>query len=142
MDQKASPDAVSHHPRPPSTTLEFITFTNPEIAKSRLNRRRVKSQAMRMTHKSRDTTKVRRNEIELDITPLLQNPALQRRPPSDPALNMTAQGIALPTLMTPLGTSLRDPFFRYPFSIRHRELELINHRKKYTCSTEKALIAR
>jgi hypothetical protein len=97
--------------------LEFITFTDPESSRSVSNRQRVRSQAMRDFHSRSDDPKRRRNEIELDISPLLR---------AQPQVTSQSDvGILAPR--TVLDVSRMDPFFQYPIEMGYRERELYNH---------------
>jgi len=123
------------HDRP----LEFITFTNPDSARSAANQHRIRSQAMRDFHRRADAPKRRRNEIELDITPLLQRSAQ-----NDTRLLEVGDGqgsfqapthgedtsIASLSPVTALSVSRMDPFFQYPIKMGLRERELYDHRKR------------
>jgi len=55
--------------------LEFITFNNPESARSSANQQLVRRHAMRDYHRRTDRPRLRKNEIELDVTPLLERSA-------------------------------------------------------------------
>jgi hypothetical protein len=72
-------------PTQSSAQLEFITYTNPHMATAISNRQRVRSQAMRHVHRQSRASRasgirgVRRNEIELDVSPLLQGPVQNPR---------------------------------------------------------------
>jgi hypothetical protein len=97
--------------------LEFITFTDPGSFRSASNRQRVRSQVMRDFHTRSDAPKRRKNEIELDISPLLRaqpQAATQSVPP-------------VPAPRTILDVSRMDPFFQYPIEMGRRERELYNH---------------
>lgn len=118
--------------------LEFITFTDPDSARSAANQHRVRSQAMRDFHRRADAPKRRRNEIELDITPLLQQSTQNDSSLLEAQHNQDShQGIAYgedtgAVALAPVTTlcySRVDPFFQYPIKMGHRERELYDHRK-------------
>ena len=111
--------AGTHPPSRPAdktTGLEFINYTDPQSAKSASNRQRVRSQAMRAYHRRADAPKRSKNEIELDISPLLQR---QQR---EPEHQMTSP-------LDMLDASRMDPFFNYPIEMGYRERELYTHCK-------------
>lgn len=130
MDQETPSHAQrSRRPRRPRT-LEFITFTNPEQARTATIRQRVRSQAMRDVHGRVEVPlRRRKNEIELDITPLLQTPAQDRWAGWNAEQSRAADEWTTPSVITPLGVSRVDPFFQYPIIMNHRERELCDHRK-------------
>ena len=118
--------------------LEFITFTNPDSARSAANQHRIRSQAMRDFHRRADAPKRRRNEIELDITPLLQRSAqhdtrlveVDQDQESHQSLPHGEDvGVVSLAPATTLCYSRMDPFFQYPIKMGHRERELYDHRK-------------
>jgi hypothetical protein len=112
-------------------SFEFITFTDPETARTGDNRRRVRSQAMRHVHR-RSAPRVGRNEIELDITPLLQ---ASHRDPGTLRIHQAEfsdQGSSQ-DLLTILDASRLDPFFQYPIPMGNRERQLYDHREFVIC---------
>jgi hypothetical protein len=134
--------SYSHHssqPRRSERTLEFITFTSPASAKSATNQRRVRSQAMRHFHRESDSSKHRKNEIELDVTPLLQQPAAHYDGVTLNGLTEPSQAVQFDeepifSLVTALDASRLDPFFQYPIRMGLRERELYDHRKSGSLS--------
>jgi hypothetical protein len=117
MESNSLPQSQSRTPpRNNTTDLEFITFTNPESAKSSSNRQRVRSQAMRAYHRSSDTPRRSKNVVELDISPLLLRDQIEQ--PQHTAGPVTA-----------LDATRMDPFFQYPIEMGHRERELYTHCK-------------
>lgn len=121
------------HDRP----LEFITFSDPDSARSAANQHRIRSQAMRDFH--RRAPKRRRNEIELDITPLLPQSATRndtrlleaehnQEPHQELAYGEDAGAVSL-SPVTALRCSRMDPFFQYPITMGRQERELYDHRK-------------
>ena len=118
--------------------LEFITFTDPDGARSAANQHRIRSQAMRDFHRRADAPKRRRNEIELDVTPLLQqsvqNDARLLEADDDQESHQALPygedtGSVSLTPTTSLCYSRMDPFFQYPIKMDRRERELYDHRK-------------
>jgi hypothetical protein len=88
---------------------------------------------MRDFHRRADAPKRRRNEIELDITPLLQQStrndarlleAVHDQDSHQPLAHGENAGV-----VTTLCYSRMDPFFQYPIEMGHRERELYDHRK-------------
>jgi hypothetical protein len=71
---------------------------------------------MRAYHKSSDAPKRPKNEIELDISSLVQ------RHQPEPEYDMTG-------LLNILDASRMDPFFNYPIEMGYRERELYTHCK-------------
>jgi hypothetical protein len=131
--EEESPES-SHRLAPQSQdgeSLEFITFTDPETARTGDNRRRVRSQAMRHVHR-RSAPRVNKNEIELDITPLLQ--ASHRNPGTlgTHQAESSSQGSSQ-DLLTILDASRLDPFFQYPIPMVNRERQLYDHREFVIC---------
>ncbi|KAF2095416.1 hypothetical protein NA57DRAFT_79143 [Rhizodiscina lignyota] len=133
MDSQASSGSLPlGRARGARRTLEFITYTNPNMARSAANRQRVRSQAMRDFHGRSELPKRRKNEIELDISPLLQRTAESNGRTS--SAERKAEGEATPpSPTTPLSVSRLDPFFKYPVSMGHRERELYDHLYDETC---------
>ena len=82
---------------------------------------------MRDFHGRAEAPRRRRNEIELDITPLLQRAAEQQCKASAAEQNGTDHEAGPLSLTTPLGISRFDPFFQYPISMSRRERELYDH---------------
>jgi hypothetical protein len=113
--------------------LEFITFTNPDSSRSAANQHRIRSQAMRDFHRRADAPKRRKNEIELDITPLLQqsaqNEAEQDQESHQALSHAEDTGTVSLAPATNLCYSRMDPFFQYPIRMGRRERELYDHRK-------------
>lgn len=127
--------------------LEFITFTNPESARDAANQQLVRRHAMRDYHNRRTDRPRRKNEIELDITPLLERSAAMAAMAAGAAraiapwdqVQARSSGTSReegdeiqqrpPSPATVLGASRVDPFFRYPIQMGLRERELYNHRK-------------
>ena len=136
MDEETPPNnAHSEEPPRSKRTLEFITFNNPNAARTDSNKQRVRSQAMRDFHRRSTGQKRRKNEIELDVTPLLQGSAPQfEGEVSNKANYESNQARRLDdgsssSLVTTLSVSRLDPFFQYPIRMGHRERELYDHRK-------------
>jgi hypothetical protein len=123
--------------RSPGKPFEFITFTSPEGASSAENQQRVRSQAMRDYHRRADAPKRRKNEIELDISSLLEQSSQQARDTADVEHSEAElaepcneeEMLPLPSLETSLSVSRVDPFFQYPIAMGHRERELYDHGK-------------
>jgi hypothetical protein len=138
MDEEFNHRSSSHDSRqvnpPGGGTLEFITFTNPEMARSTTNQQRVRSQVMRDFHRRSGVPRRRRNEIELDITPLLERSAqatgtilaVEQSELYEPQRANEEMPLSL---ITSLGASRLDPFVQYPMRIGVRERELYCHRK-------------
>ena len=125
-------------PRQSDAQLEFITYTNPNTAATASNRQRVRSQAMRHVHQQSRTSRAsgirgaRRNEIELDISPLLEVTVgnyEQVIATEDDETHQAESSIheIPPGPATTLSISRADPFFQYPIGMGHRELELYDH---------------
>jgi len=85
---------------------------------------------MRDFHGRGEAPRRRRNEIELDITPLLQRAAEQQGTASAAGQNGTDQESGPSSLITPLGISRFDPFFQCPISMNLRERELYDHSER------------
>jgi hypothetical protein len=90
---------------------------------------------MRDFHRRSKGPRRRKNEIELDVTPLLQRTTGQydgvalndgHNEPNQ-AQNLE-EGVCL-NLVTTLGASRLDPFFQYPIRMGSRERELYDHRE-------------
>jgi hypothetical protein len=127
MDEETLPGSRdSRQPRSSERRLEFITFTNPEMARTRANQQRVRSQAMRDFHRRSDAPRRRRNEIELDIGPLLQRSAQNDETLLD--VEQSGDHQASSSLITALNISRLEPFFQYPIRMGYRERELYDHR--------------
>ena len=135
--QRAS-DERGKSSRSHNRSLEFITFTNPDSSRSAANQHRIRSQAMRDFHRRADAPKRRRNEIELDVTPLLQQSAqndvrlqeVEHDQESHQTLSHAEDtGTVSLTPATTLGYGRMDPFFQYPITMGRRESELYDHRK-------------
>ena len=133
-------------PTQSSAQLEFITYTNPHMATAISNRQRVRSQAMRHVHRQSRASRaseirgVRRNEIELNVSPLLQGPVRNPGQALETEQIETEQsetdrarpgvGEISQSPVTFLSISRTDPFFQYPIIMGHRENELYNHREQ------------
>jgi len=120
--------------------LEFITFNNPESARTSANQQLVRRHAMRDYHRRTDRPRLRKNEIELDITPLLERSAGMYFEPGGPSsfsentgligLNeieqQTTEEIELEPYCfnTVLGASHIDPLLQYQEEIGEHEREL------------------
>ena len=144
MEENPERSHCSNQQRIPTQSnaqLEFITYNNPHMATAISNRQRVRSQAMRHVHRQSRASRasgirgVRRNEIELDISPLLQGPA--RNPGQALETEQSETDRARPGVgeisqspVTFLSVSRTDPFFQYPIRMGHREHELYNHREQ------------
>jgi len=119
--------------------LEFITFSDPDSARSAANQHRIRSQVMRDFHRRADAPKRRRNEIELDVTPLLRQSATRNDPRlleaehNQESHQELAYGEDTGTVSVSPVTTLRysrmDPFFQYPITMGRQERELYDHRK-------------
>jgi hypothetical protein len=130
MDENTT--SPNHHsPQPPDSggILEFITFTNPEMAKTNSNKRLIRSQAMRDVHRRSGSRKQRKNEIELDISSLLSTPAQNIRAYSAAEKAENSNPNSASRLVFSLSVSRLDPFFPYPIQMGNHEHELYDHRE-------------
>lgn len=126
--------------------LEFITFTSPESARDAANQQLVRRHAMRDYHRRTDRPRLRKNEIELDVTPLLERSAAMALASagSSAVWGQAQAGLSgtsaageetgeeiqrSANLVTVPGASRVDPFFQYPVEMGHRERELCDHSK-------------
>jgi hypothetical protein len=129
MDENLRSDTVPSHPQPPpGKVLEFITFTNPDVAKNARNRQLVRRQAMRDFHGRLDDSRRRRNEHGLTIIPSRQMDLQSQEAILESSQHRTNEGVIVPNLVNNLGVSRVDPFFQYPVRMGHRERELYDHR--------------
>jgi hypothetical protein len=111
-------------------SLEFITFTNPEMVRTATARRRVRSLAMREVHRRPASERRRRNEIELDISslPLRATTDTQTHATTEQSMALFETAVSS-TLPNALSASRLDPFFQYPITMGRRERELYDHRQ-------------
>jgi hypothetical protein len=108
--------------------FEFVTFTSPEDERIASNRQLVRSQALRYYHRQRMNHSKKPNEVELDISHLLESgseapgriPAPEDEFPVDD-LN--------PILIRHSNLAEIDPFFQYPINMGVRDHALYHHRK-------------
>jgi hypothetical protein len=114
------------------TAWHFITLTHPHAAKAQSNRRQVRSHAM--THfqrqsrvsRSRGHRSLRKDEVELDVRPLLASHTTQGRNP-ETGLRFTFEEPHNP--LDSIGYGRLDPFFNSPIRMGTCENELYDHRK-------------
>jgi hypothetical protein len=129
MDEETAADGGDQRrPTGRAGRFEFITFTNPEMARTVDARRRVRSQALRHFHQQSgpSSSRARRNWIELDVSPLLHASSQAQAAISQSATENIQR---YPSPVTLLDVSRVDPFFQYPVPMRQRERELYDHRE-------------
>lgn len=108
--------------------FEFVTHTGPDDERAAANRHTVRSYALRHYHKHRIHHRPKKNEIELDVSHLL-----------DKRFDGTAGTLTVEKDDSVIGTFDRvigfpenraavDPFFHYPIDMGVRERALYYHR--------------
>jgi hypothetical protein len=108
-------------PRCSGNSFEFITFTNPGMTKTATNQ-------WRDFHRRSDILRRRKNEIEVDISPLLKK-SVQSTNGGVWDAEQSGACQARTSLFTFLGASHLDPFVQYPIEMGYRERELYDHRE-------------
>jgi hypothetical protein len=136
-NQTLSPSSTSPQP---DVAWQFVVFSNPHSAMTERNRQRVRSHAMRHYHRQTRDSRVRgirplrEDEVELDVSPLLQR-SVQNTTQASHTKTDDTEGcrpdieVVSQSLTTNLGSGRSDPFFQYPIRMGRREHELYDHRE-------------